>query len=31
MWLVVLRRLGLGVVTLWVVSVLVFALAFIFK
>jgi peptide/nickel transport system permease protein len=25
MWLVVLRRLGLGVVTLWVVSVLVFA------
>ena len=25
MWLIVLRRLGLGVVTLWVVSVLVFA------
>jgi len=25
MWLVVLRRLGLGVITLWVVSVLVFA------
>lgn len=25
MWLVVLRRLGLGVVTLWVVSILVFA------
>ena len=25
MWLVVLRRLGLGIITLWVVSLLVFA------